>query len=270
MSVFLIAEIGVNHNGYVDAAIQLIDAAVDAGADAVKFQAFTAERLDPPGDRQEMLKCFELSEGKLLELCSYAASRCIEFMVTPFDVDWLYASVELLKVKRIKLASGAITNDELILAADESGLPVLLSTGMATLDEIRHAMAMMCGDVELMHCVSAYPTMPYELNLQRITRLQSEFGCHVGLSDHSLSIYPSIAAVGMGVTSIERHLTLDQRWNGPDHAASLTPKEFGAFVAAVREVEQAMNYSPQPLQSEGRALAIRNERDAWRRMTERP
>jgi N-acetylneuraminate synthase len=253
--VFVIAEAGVNHNGDLGMALALCDAARAAGADAVKFQTFRAEDLVVPGaptaeyqkrqtgeqDQFGMLRRLELSRGQHERLRDHCAAIGIEFFSTPFSVDAVDLLVAL-GVRRMKLPSGELTHRALVEHACATGLPVLLSTGMATLEEVREALAWAAeargslAGLTVLHCTSAYPAPDETLNLRAITTLQHALGLPVGYSDHSTGIEAAIAAVSLGAKVVEKHLTLDRRLPGPDHAASLEPAEFGAMVRGIRRV----------------------------------
>ena len=241
--VFVIAEGGINHNGDVKRAHALIRAAADAQADAVKFQAFSADRLISRGSDYDQLKSCELSEAALQELQADAQDRGLIFLVTPFDVEWLSRLVKM-NVPAIKIGSGEMTNMTLLDAARASALPVILSTGMSTEQEIFDSVSRLRpGLVALLHCVTAYPAMPGELNLLVILRMCQIFSLPIGFSDHSLRWTATIAAVALGATIIEKHLT-EGRWlPGPDHATSLEPHEFKFMVQDIRETERMLGSS---------------------------
>ena len=253
--VFVIAEAGVNHNGDVGLALELCDAARGAGADAVKFQTFRAQDLVLPGaptagyqaqqtgeqDQFVMLLKLELSASAHVTIKSHCDSIGIEFFSTPFSlaaVDQLLA----LGVRRLKLASGELTHRALVTRAAASGLPLLLSTGMASMAEIREALGWVAAaqgglqGVTVLHCTSAYPAPDSSLNLKAMVSMARELGVPVGYSDHSLGIEAPLAAVALGALVIEKHLTLDRTLPGPDHSASLEPGEFAAMTAGIRRV----------------------------------
>ena len=256
--VFFIAEAGVNHNGDVDLARRLIDLAVDAGADAVKFQTFTADRLVTRGaataeyqrraigseaSQHEMLQRLELSPAAHEKLFAHCAERGIEFMSTPFDVE----SARFLKtlgVARLKVSSGDVTNLPLLEVMGGLGVPVILSTGMADMAEIGDAVATLrragVSDLTLLQCVSNYPADPADMNLLVMQTYARTFGTPVGLSDHTLGIGVAIAAVGAGARCIEKHFTLDRNLPGPDHQASLEPVDLRALIAGIRQAEVAL------------------------------
>jgi len=256
--VFVIAEAGVNHNGDAAMARALIDAAADSGADAVKFQTFrtsaltsrtapkAAYQIEATGageSQSEMLMRLELSTETLRALQAHAAARGIVFFSTPFDeasADTLGA----LGVPMFKIPSGEITNLPLLRHIAAKGKPIILSTGMSTLDEVAHALAAI-GDVAdvpvaILHCVSAYPAPVGEVNLRAMDALRDRFGRPVGLSDHALGLEIALAAVARGAVIVEKHLTLDKNLPGPDHRASLEPAEMTALVRGIRNIEAAL------------------------------
>lgn len=272
MNCFIIAEAGVNHNGSPELARQLIDAAADAGADAVKFQTFKAERLvtaqAPKADYQKrtsgseesqlaMLQRLELSDPAHAELQRYAQARGLLFLSTPFDeisADFL----DQLGLPLFKIPSGEITNLPFLRHLAAKGKTVILSTGMSTLAEVETALAALAGcEVTLLHCVSNYPAQPADVNLRAMLTMRSAFGVAVGYSDHTLGSEISIAAAALGAEVIEKHLTLDRTLPGPDHAASLEPLEFRAMVAAIRNVQAALGDGQKiPAASEAAMAAV--------------
>jgi N,N'-diacetyllegionaminate synthase len=255
---FVIAEAGVNHNGDPALARALVDVAGAAGADAVKFQTFTVDRLltrraakaeyqqRATGSEQsqyEMLARLELSPADHEMLFAHCARVGIEFMSTPFDPE----SARYLKrlgVRRIKISSGDVTNLPMLEVVGALGLPVVLSTGMADMAEVEAAVATLRGagatDLAILQCVSNYPADPALTNLRVMDAFARAFGAPVGLSDHSTGLAMSIAAVARGAAYIEKHFTLDRSLPGPDHQASLLPDELRALVAAIRDVEAAL------------------------------
>ena len=256
--VFVIAEAGVNHNGDLKMARALIDVAVEAGADAVKFQTFRADRLATPeapkaeyqlrttGDAEsqfEMLRRLELSADAHRQLQSYCHERGIIFLSTPFDEE----AVDLLDelgVPAFKISSGDLTNSPLLEYVASKGKPVILSTGMSELSELIEAVSVLntagCENPVLLHCISNYPAAPDEVNLRAMQTMRSAFDVPVGFSDHTEGIDVALAAVALGACVIEKHFTLDRALPGPDHRASLEPAELRELVRSIRRVEQAL------------------------------
>jgi N,N'-diacetyllegionaminate synthase len=256
----IIAEAGVNHNGDINLARQLVDAAAIAGADFVKFQTFNADRqvtrsavkadyqakvTDMAESQHEMLRRLELTEELHQELIDYCATRNIGFFSTGFDIE----SVDLLASLgqgHFKIPSGEITNLPYLRHIGQLGKAVILSTGMATVGEIEAAIDVLeqAGTprtkLTVLHCTTEYPTPMIEVNLRAMQTIQSAFGVAVGYSDHTRGIEVAIAAVAMGATVIEKHFTLDRNLPGPDHQASLEPAELTAMVAAIRNIEVAL------------------------------
>jgi len=256
--VFMIAEAGVNHNGDLKLARALIDVAVEAGADAVKFQTFQADRLATPdapkadyqlrttGDAEsqfDMLRRLELSPDAHRELQSYCHERGIIFLSTPFDEE----AVDLLDelgVPAFKISSGDLTNSPLLEHVASKGKPVILSTGMSELSELIEAVSVLntagCENPVLLHCVSNYPADAAEVNLRAMQTMRSAFDVPVGFSDHTEGIDVALAAVALGACVIEKHFTLDRTLPGPDHRASLEPAELRELVRSIRRVETAL------------------------------
>ena len=235
MGCLIVAEIGVNHGGRIDEALSLIAYAKEAGADAVKFQMFDSRRLW--GD--DRIRHLELTESEFRLIADYCGTKGIEFMCTPFGVP----EVEFLAplVKRMKVASGCINRPALLNAVRDTGLPVILSTGMSTLDEVKAALALLePARTTLLHCTSAYPCPLGSVNLLAMATLSIHTNCDAGYSDHTEGITVAIAAAALGATVIEKHLTFDRRAEGPDHKASIEPPEFKRMVQAIREVEAAL------------------------------
>ena len=276
---FIIAEAGVNHNGDLVLAKQLVDAAARAGADAVKFQAFHAEeivspaapkadyqlaRTSPDESQLSMLRKLELSADQMRVLCEYCAAQNILFLATPFDaasVDFL----DSLNVPCFKMASGEITNVPLLRHVAGKGRKVILSTGMSTLDEVAEALqelaAFGCEDVTLLHCVTEYPAPPDQVNLLSMLTMRDQLRRPVGFSDHTAGIEISFAAVALGACVIEKHLTLSRQMEGPDHRASLEPDEFSAMVGGIRNIEAALGdgiKSPAACETANRLVARRS------------
>ena len=255
LPVFVIAEAGVNHNGDIATALQLCEAAKKAGADAVKFQTFRAEDLVVRGaptaeyqarqtgeqDQFSMLKKLELSEAQHLQVKAHCDGIGIEFFSTPFSIQAVDMLVKL-GVKRLKLSSGELTHRALVEHAAASQLPLLISTGMGTMDEITEALSWVKAArghlhrVVVLHCTSAYPAPDNTLNLLAMKSMARDLNIAIGYSDHSLGIEASLAAVAIGACVVEKHLTLDQKMSGPDHSASLEPEEFTRLVQGIRRV----------------------------------
>ena len=254
-STFIIAEIGVNHNGSVELARKMIKSASSCGVDAVKFQTFVSEDLVTKNAKTakyqeenanehsqlEMLKKLELSFDDFYELKKYAEECGLIFLSSPFDIK----SVDLLErlnVNLYKLGSGELNNFELIDYVLKTNKPLIISTGMASLDEIKETYDYIGNknNLVILHCITGYPTAFEEANLNFIKTLQEKFDVPIGFSDHSLGIELPIAAVALGACVVEKHFTLDKTLEGPDHKASLNPDEFKAMVSAIRNVEVAM------------------------------
>ncbi len=285
--VIIIAEAGVNHNGDSDLAFQLIDVAVDAGVDVVKFQTFKADalvsRAAPKAEYQKkiirrnesqlaMLKRLELPYELHYELIAYCEEKGIQFLSTAFDSNSLDFLVNDLQLKTLKIPSGEITNGPFLLAHAQTGCDLIVSTGMATQDEIKNALEVIAfglinnssllirpsiadfknayhseygqqllqEKVTLLHCTTEYPAPPEDINLNAMLTMRDAFGLKVGYSDHSAGIIIPIGATTLGARVIEKHFTLDKALIGPDHKASLNPHELKSMVMAVRTMEQAM------------------------------
>ena len=258
--VLIIAEAGVNHNGDLGLAKQLIDAAAKAGADLVKFQTFNANRqvtraakkadyqtqtTDSKESQHEMLRRLELTEDMHRELITHCAVRDIGFFSTGFDIE----SIDLLLSlgqDNFKIPSGEITNLPYLRYIGKLGKSVILSTGMATLGDIEAAIDVLeqagtaRAQITVLHCTTEYPTPMNDVNLRAMQSIHAAFGVAVGYSDHTPGIEVAIAAVAMGATVIEKHFTLDRNLPGPDHQASLEPAELKAMVAAIRNIEVAL------------------------------
>ncbi len=267
---FLIAEAGVNHNGDVGMAEKLINAAAEAGADAVKFQTFTADALvtrnaestdyqrrNTGGTYQhEMLKSLELSCDDFRRLKGHCEKRGILFLSSPFDEGSARFLLEDLKMERIKIPSGEITHLPFLKYLTSFGRPLILSTGMSDLPEIQQAVEAIRSvskdaALTLLHCTSNYPCLFEETNLKAMRTLSETFSLPVGYSDHTLGIEIAIAAAALEATVIEKHFTLDRGLPGPDHPCSLEPRELKQLVLSVRNVEKALG-SPEkrPMPSE--------------------
>ena len=262
--VFIIAEAGVNHNGSIELAKKLIDVAVNAGVDAVKFQTFKAENLvsknaqkadyqkknmnDTDDSQLNMLKKLELDVNTHKELISYCNSKNIMFLSTPFDHD----SIELLNglgLEIFKVPSGEITNLPYLRHIGKLNKQVILSTGMADIGEIEDALDVLIDagtqkeNITILHANTMYPTPMEDVNLKAMITIGNTFDCKYGYSDHTLGIEVDIAAVAMGASCIEKHFTLDKTMEGPDHKASLEPQELKAMVEAIRNIELALGSS---------------------------
>jgi len=271
---FIIAEAGVNHNGSVELAKKLVDVAVNAAADAIKFQTFRAVAMTTPqapkatyqqettgdGLQRSMLRALELTSGDFKELHHYANEVGIIFLSSPFDL----ASVDLLRelgVTAYKIGSGEITNRPLLLRVVEQKKPIILSTGMCSLDEVWEVVHELRShnvrDLILLHCVSEYPALAEHANLRVIATLKRAFNVPVGFSDHTAGIAVPIAAVALGANVIEKHITLSRSLPGPDQQASLEPRELQQMVNSIRIVERALGDGVKlPTESEVRMRAF--------------
>ena len=257
----IIAEAGVNHNGSIENAFQLIDAAVEAGIDFVKFQTFSSENLVSKAAKKanyqientgnavesqlEMLKKLELSHEQHQQLIKYCKKNGIEFFSTAFDLE----SLQYLKdigLNLVKIPSGEITNLPYLRKAAKLFPKAIISTGMATMNEIAEALKVFTDEgitkenITILHCNTEYPTPMEDVNLKAMLHIKNEFGTSIGYSDHTLGIEVPIAAVALGATVIEKHFTLNKKMEGPDHKASLEPHELKAMVSAIRTIEQAI------------------------------
>ncbi len=283
-STYIIAEAGVNHNGSLDMARQLIDVAAEAGADAVKFQTFKAQNLvsksAPKADYQvgttganesqfDMIQKLELDESAHRQLMAHCQKRGIQFLSTPFDFESVDLLSDTFDLPCLKIPSGEITNGPLLLYVAQAGKPIILSTGMSTLDEVEQALGVLAygfvGDgqspsrdafqeafgsaegqtalrekVRLLHCTTEYPAPFEDVNLRAMDTLAESFNLPVGFSDHTTGITVAIAAVARGAVVIEKHFTLDRNLSGPDHRASLEPSELKEMIRSIREVEMAL------------------------------
>lgn len=255
----IIAEAGVNHNGNIDIARRLIDAAADAGVDYVKFQTFKTENLvsatAPTAEYQKtatnetsqfaMLKRLELSEAQHYELINYCESKGVKFLSTAFDME----SIDLLAKLNLdfwKIPSGEITNYPYLAKIARFGQPIVMSTGMCDYSDIKNALDALIEnganlkDITLLHCNTQYPTPMEDVNLNAMQNIALTYGIKVGYSDHTTGIEIPIAAAALGATIIEKHFTLDKTMEGPDHKASLEPRELKAMVTAIRNIEKAL------------------------------
>lgn len=286
----IIAEAGVNHNGERDLAFKLVDIASSSGADIVKFQTFNAKKLaskhakkanyqlnntDKAETQYQMLRRLELPHDLHFELKEYCESLDIEFLSTAFDEDSLNFLVEDLKINRLKIPSGELTNSPLVLAHAKTGLDIILSTGMASSDEIEEALGVIAfgylcknkdteipskkhfreafiseegqeilkSKVTLLHCTTEYPAPINEINLRVLDSFEKDFNLKVGYSDHSEGITIPIAAAAKGAVIIEKHFTIDRNMDGPDHKASLEPLELKEMIESIRCIELALGTS---------------------------
>lgn len=275
----IIAEAGVNHNGSLNNAFKLVDAAVEAGVDYVKFQTFKADKLvsinakkaeyqientkNNAESQLEMLKKLELSSRDHEELIAYCKAKPIKFFSTAFDIDSL-VYLSKLGLDMVKIPSGEVTNLPYLRKAAELFSNVILSTGMCTLSDIKLAIEVFLNagilreNISILHCNTEYPTPMNDVNLKAMLHIKQAFGTEVGYSDHTLGIEVPIAAVALGATIIEKHYTLDKSLPGPDHVASLEPSELKAMVQAIRNIESAISGSglKEPSASEMKNLSI--------------
>ncbi len=279
MSVLILAEVGINHDGNLDKALRLCDAAKAAGADIVKTQTFIPEKCVRPGKNFELLKRLALSDVVTLNMARYCASIDIEFMSTPDDIDSLKFLVEVCGVKRIKLGSGSLLYEPLVDAAFDTGLPVLLSTGMATFMEVNLVVERQrmrwrenghrpMNHLTVMHCVSLYPCPPQLANVGAVAELR-KFKMvwrpdllDMGYSDHTIGNYAILAAVALGATVVEKHFTLDNAAEGPDHRMSATPEQFETMVMKIRQTEVVLGNSLKEPSPEELAMIPRIRKDA--------
>lgn len=264
MKTLIIAEAGVNHNGDISLAKKLIESAANAGADFVKFQTFKADSLvsklakkavyqiknteDGDDSQYSMLKKLELNQEMHYELIEYCNLQKINFLSTGFDEESI-DMLDKLGMPFFKIPSGEITNKPYLQHIAKKGKPVILSTGMADLNEIRDALDVLSNDglnlsqITVLHCNTEYPTPMEDVNLLAMHNIRDTFGVEVGYSDHTKGIEVPIAAVALGATVIEKHFTLDRNLPGPDHKASLEPDELKAMVQAIRNIELAVSAS---------------------------
>lgn len=300
----IIAEAGVNHNGSLDMALKLVEAAALAGADVVKFQTFRADALvtstSPKAEYQRartsgaesqrlMLKALELDADAHRSILRACQDLNIEFMSTPFDEDSVRMLAESLGVRRMKVPSGELTNGPLLLSMASTGLPAIVSTGMATLSEVEDALGVLAfgytgaqtpgsaafkaafaspdgkrallDKVCLLHCTTEYPAPFQDVNLRAMATMAGAFGLPVGFSDHTEGWAVPLAAVALGAKVVEKHLTLDRSLPGPDHAASLEPADFAAMVTGIRAVEASMGSgikAPAPSEAKNIPIARRS------------
>lgn len=256
--IYIIAEAGVNHNGSLKIAKKMVDAVREAGADAIKFQTFKAENIVTKNasradyqvkntgedtSQYSMLKKLELSYDDFRELKVYCDASGIEFLSTPFDLE----SIDFLQelgIRFLKIPSGEITNFPYLRKIGQTGMPVIMSTGMSTLEEVGDAIGVLREyggrDISLLHCTTEYPAPLDSVNLKAMQTMAEAFNLPVGYSDHTSGIAVSVAAVAMGAVIIEKHFTIDRNMEGPDHKASLEPDELKDMVQSIRDVEMAM------------------------------
>lgn len=251
---FIVAEIGINHDGDVDLAKKLVDKAKEAGADAVKFQTFKTDKFLSKNIKVpkhvgstksffEMLRKLELSEEEHYEISKYCENKEIIFISTPLD----YESVDLLDnvgVPAFKIASCDLDNLPFLKYVSKKGKPIILSTGMGTLGEVDEAIQMIYStgnkDLVLLHCISAYPPKIEDINLKAMETLEKSFHLPVGFSDHSVGVTIPLAAVALGACVVEKHFTLDKNMEGPDHAISADPRELTELIRGIRIIEKAL------------------------------
>lgn len=275
MSILVIAEAGVNHNGSLETAKKMVDAAKQSGADYVKFQTFISENIVSKNavkaeyqkkntkadeSQYEMLKRLELSFDEFIELSAYCDNKNIKFLSTAFDfesVDFLHS----LDMSVWKIPSGDITNLPYLIKIAKFNKPVILSTGMSTMDDIENAINVLrengSGDITVLHCTTEYPTPFEDVNLNAMIAIKNRFDVKVGYSDHTRGIEIPIASASLGASVIEKHFTLDRSMEGPDHKASLEPDELKAMVESIRHVELALgNGIKMPVESEKKNMTI--------------
>lgn len=260
-NTIIIAEAGVNHNGSLDIAKRLVDAAAESGADYVKFQTFKAGSLvssiaslaeyqrnnlgEKAGNQYEMLRRLELSERDHLILVDYCKKRGIKFLSTPFDIESI-GFIDTLHLDFWKIPSGQITDFPYLRAIARCGGKVMMSTGMCTLDDIANAISVLVRygierkNISLLHCNTEYPTPMTDVNLCAMVEMRNTFHIDTGYSDHTVGIEVPIAAVALGASVIEKHFTLDRNMSGPDHVASLEPDELKDMVRSIRNIELAL------------------------------
>lgn len=274
-NVFIIAEAGVNHNGCIENAKKLIEKAKDSGADAVKFQTFKAEQVmskfaekaeyqkENTGSEEtqlDMVKKLELSFDEFNMLRDYCVEVGIRFMSTPFDHDSI-DFLDTLGMDTWKVPSGEITNLPYLIKIAQLKKPVILSTGMSTMEDIENAIAVLkehgVVDLTVLHCTTEYPTPFSDVNLNAMLSIKEKFNVKVGYSDHTKGIEVPIAAVALGATVIEKHFTLDSSMEGPDHKASLEPNELKQMVDSIRHIELALGTGEKkPAESEIKNMTI--------------
>ena len=271
----IIAEAGVNHNGNIELAYKLIEAAKKAGADIIKFQTFKPEAIvskfaqkaeyqkrNTGNDNSQltMLRKLALSNKCFIDLKAYCNKVGIEFLSTPFDLESI-DFLDSIGCRLWKIPSGEITNYPYLVKIAKTGYPIIMSTGMSSMKEIEEAVNLLkkndCGEISLLHCTTEYPAPFEDVNLKAMQTLNQHFNLKVGYSDHTKGIEIPVAAVAMGAEIIEKHFTLDKTMEGPDHKASLEPNELKAMVSAIRNVEKAIGDGNKvPSKSEIKNMAI--------------
>ncbi len=270
--IFIVAEAGINHNGEITLAKELIEAAKDAGADAIKFQIFNTELFyskshcgfsHTQSNIFSLMKSLEFNDEEWESIDDFAKKIGIKIFYTPFD-DYSIEILKKLSPSIIKIASSDIDNFILLKKISSLKKPVILSTGMSTLADVKKAFNFLkeegIKDISLLHCVSLYPTYPEEVNLLSIKKLKEEFNVRVGFSDHTEGFHITLAAVSLGAEIIEKHLTISKKLKGPDHSLSLEPNEFSLMVKAIRDIEASFGEKkkePQKREKENIALSRR-------------
>ena len=275
MSVLIIAEAGVNHNGNLDLALKMVDEAKRAGADIVKFQTAIPEKvISKYADKAEYQKKTTGNEESQLEMCKrihlklsdydiikkYCEELGIEFLSTPFDLESI-DYLEKLGIRLWKIPSGEITNLPYLIKIAKTGKPVIMSTGMSELNEVEEAVNVLkengAGEITLLHCTTEYPAPFESVNLRAMNTLREKFGTEVGYSDHTVGFEAAVAAAVLGASVIEKHFTLNHNMEGPDHKASLEPEEFEVMVNNIRLIEKALGDGvKQPAEVEKKNIAI--------------
>tara|TARA_X000000950_G_C13912196_1_gene659431 strand:- start:1122 stop:2117 length:996 start_codon:yes stop_codon:yes gene_type:complete len=277
MSVFIIAEAGVNHNGSIKLAKNLIDVASISGADAVKFQTFFAKNLSTKNSKKanyqknltnynetqfSMLKKLELTKEMHIDLINHCKKKKIEFLSSPFDLDSIQL-LEELKLKRFKIPSGEITNLPYLRYLGKLNKKIILSTGMSTIIEVKSALEVLTksgtkkNNITVLHTNTEYPTPFEDVNLRAMVSMGKKLNVKFGYSDHTLGVEVDIAAVAMGATCIEKHFTLDCNMKGPDHKASLEPSQLTSMVKSIRNIEKALGSDKKKItKSESKNLQI--------------
>jgi N,N'-diacetyllegionaminate synthase len=274
MGIYIIAEAGVNHNGSVELAKRMVDMAKEAGADCIKFQTFVPENLvskraekaeyqkkqtDSEESQLEMIRRLLLTHEEFAVLSAYCKRIGIDFLSTAFDLESI-DSLQSLEMKMWKIPSGEITNLPHLIKIASLGMPVILSTGMSSMQEVQDAVAVLkkngASEITILHCTTDYPAPYDDVNLRAMLSMKEELDLPVGYSDHTEGIEVSIAAAALGATIIEKHFTLDKNMEGPDHRASLEPQELAAMVRAIRNIERAMGSNEKTISSSERKNVV--------------